>query len=90
MDAEYTKNQAWKSEAVSIRTYDHSVIVITVVIYSQIKLEPNVSGIASHYSEPKLLKPDILIDIYTNFNLYFVWYMYVLRLDCTDNFCNFS
>lgn len=39
VDAEYTKNQAWKSEAVSIRTYDHSVIVITVVIYSQMKLE---------------------------------------------------
>lgn len=39
VDAEYTKNQAWKSEAVSIRIYDHSVIVITVVIYSQMKLE---------------------------------------------------
>lgn len=39
VDAEYTKNQAWKSEAVSIRTYDHSVIVITVVICSQMKLE---------------------------------------------------
>lgn len=33
--------------------------------------EPNASGIASQYSqysEAKLLKPDILIDIYTTFN----------------------
>lgn len=30
--------------------------------------EPNASGIASQYSEAKLLKPDIMIDIYTTFN----------------------
>lgn len=32
------------------------------------KLELSASGIASQYSESKLMKPDILIDIYTMFN----------------------
>lgn len=36
------------------------------------KVEPNASGIASQYSEAKLLKPDILIDIYTTFNHFWI------------------